>query len=168
MSDVEAMAHGADEAGWEVLYRAHYASTVRLAGLLVGDYHVGEEIAQDAFARLFEAGARVRQPVAYLRATVVNLCRSRIRRLVVERRHRAARSSDPVVEEGTDRVIEQATIRDALRRLSRRQREVVVLRHFAEMSEAETAKTLGISAGSVKTHLHRAMSALAADLEALR
>src|SRR5204862_7428088 len=75
--------------GLEQLYRANYASLVRLAGLLVGDFSLGEEVAQDAFARLVDA-RDVRDPYAYLRATVVNLSRARIRRAVLARRHRAA------------------------------------------------------------------------------
>ncbi|MBV8986638.1 MAG: hypothetical protein JO248_19570 [Acidimicrobiia bacterium] len=81
--------------GLDALYRAHYESMVRLAGLLTGDFSIGEEIAQDAFARLVDARG-VREPSAYLRATVVNLSRSRIRRAVIARRHGAAQAVSSV------------------------------------------------------------------------
>src|SRR5438270_9684666 len=89
-------------ASLEELYKAHYAGLVRLAGLLLGDFFAGEEIAQDAFARLIVASPAVTAPAAYLRATVVNLSRSRIRRAVVARRHRTSPPPDvPSPEERT-------------------------------------------------------------------
>jgi RNA polymerase sigma factor (sigma-70 family) len=154
--------------GLEQLYRAYYESLVRLAGLLVGDFSLGEEIAQDAFARLVDA-RDVRDARAYLRATVVNLSRSRIRRAVIARRHRAVQAVaavDPF--SGPDSVPTQITVRQELGRLPRRQREAVVLRYYAGMTDPEIADALGISTGSVKTHLHRAMAALTERMEALR
>jgi RNA polymerase sigma-70 factor (sigma-E family) len=156
-------------ANLENLYQAQYASLVRLAGLLLGDYLAGEEIAQDAFARLVEASRRVTSPPAYLRATVVNLCRSRIRRAVVARRHRAIQLADPPTgDDGPERVASHMAIAQELAKLPRRQREAVVLRYYADLSEPEIADAMGVSTGSVKTHLHRAMAALAEQMEALR
>jgi len=152
----------------EALYRAHYAPLVRLAGLLVGDFSVGEDVAQDAFARLVDARG-VRDPHAYLRATVVNLSRSRIRRAVLARRHRAAHAGaavDPAA--GPEMVATQVTVREEVARLPRRQREAVVLRYYAGMTDEEIANALGVSPGSVKTHLHRAMTTLTERMEALR
>jgi hypothetical protein len=57
----------------EDLYQGHYASMVRLAGLLLGDYQAGEEVAQEAFARLLKSHARMRQPAGYLRGTVLRM-----------------------------------------------------------------------------------------------
>jgi len=154
---------------WEPLYRSHYAGSVRLAGLLTGDYHHGEEIAQDAFARLLEAGARVENPAAYLRATVVNLSRSRLRRLVLARRRPDPASPDsPGADEGIEAAAAAGAIRAALRRLPTRQREALVLRFYGDLSLAEVASTMGVSEGAVKTHLHRGLAALAPQLEALR
>ncbi len=73
-------------AAWEELYRSRYRATVYLAGLLIGEFRLGEEIAQEAFARLYENLARVEDQPSYLRGTVVNLCRSRVRRAVRARR----------------------------------------------------------------------------------
>lgn len=75
---------------WEHTYVSYFVSTVRLAGLLVGDFHLGEDIAQDAIARLLVARRQVSDPPAYLRRTVLNLCRSHLRRTILARRHRDA------------------------------------------------------------------------------
>lgn len=154
---------------WNDLYSSLYPPMVRLAGLLVCDYRLGEEIAQDAFARLVETGASVSDPAAYLRATIANLCRSRIRRAIVARKQWPAMPERQQIGDSlASSVADSVTIRAALRRLPQRQREAVVLRYYADLSEAETALAMGVSAGSVKTHLHRAMSALSSGLEELR
>jgi len=59
-------------------------------------------------------------------------------------------------------------VRDELARLPRRQREAIVLRYYAGMSDGEIAEALGVTTGSVKTHIHRAMAALVERMEALR
>lgn len=160
---------GTGTGAWDALYRSHYGRSVRLAGLLVGDYQLGEEIAQDAFARLLEAGDRVDNPPAYLRGTVVNLSRSRIRRAVMVRRHPEPPPGPQTgPEEDTDRLAARGVVRKALMGLPRRQREAVVLRYYADLSEAEVAAAMGVAPGSVKTHLHRALSALSESLEELR
>src|SRR5207302_10743745 len=116
-----------DGTGLEKLFRAHYTLLVRLAGLLVGDFSIGEELAQDAFARLVDA-RDVRDPSAYLRATVVNLSRSRIRRAVLARRHRAAHAAATVdTAAGPESVATQVTVRDEPARPPRRRRDAVVL-----------------------------------------
>src|SRR3990167_7592822 len=76
--------------GWGELadvYREHARSLVRLAVLLVDDRGIAEEIVQDAFVLVHRRGDRVERPVAYLRTTVVNLSRSRLRRRLVALRH---------------------------------------------------------------------------------
>jgi len=154
---------------WEPLYRSHYAGSVRLAGLLTGDYHHGEEIAQDAFARLLEAGAKVDNPAAYLRATVVNLSQSRLRRVILARRRPEPAGTDsPGADEGIATRASAGAIRAALGSLPTRQREAVVLRFYGDLPLAEVAATMGVSEGAVKTHLHRGLAALAPRLEALR
>jgi len=160
----------AETAAWQELYRDRYYATVRLAGLLVGDFRLGEDIAQDAFARLFESLADVHDPAAYLRGTVVNLCRRRIRHTIVVRRWWSAVSAGRHVVEadpGED-LAQRSAVQAALRKLPARQRETVVLRYYAGLSDTETAGVMGLSAGTVKTHLHRAMASLARDLEELR
>jgi len=153
---------------WREVYERRYEATVYLAGLLVGDFRLGEEVAQDAFVRLFESWTRVREPDRFLRGTVVNLCRARVRHTMVVRRREPAAGVVDAEPDVADRLVERSAVAVALRRLSRRQREAVVLRHYWQLSEAETAEAMGVSAGAVKTHLSRAVAALAADLEELR
>jgi RNA polymerase sigma-70 factor (sigma-E family) len=158
---------GAGEA-WDDLYADLYPPMVRLAGLLMCDYQLGEEIAQDAFARLVETRDSVSDPASYVRATITNLCRSRIRRAVMARRQRTMVPPRAVGASLADLVANDVSIRVALRRLPQRQREAVVLRFYVDLSEAETASVMGVSVGSVKTHLHRAIRALSSRLEELR
>lgn len=152
------------------LYRAHHRDLVRLATLLVDDQGSAEEAVQDAFVSLARRGPDgIDDARAYLRTAVLNNARSALRRRRVRRRH--LRSVDGP---GTSPAADHAVLLDedarmvlaALRRLSERQREVLVLRYWADLSEAEIATSLGISAGSVKTHAHRGTVALARILEA--
>ena len=148
------------------LHRDHYRSLVRLACLLVDDVGSGEEVVQDAFVRVYRAWPRVDDPLKYLRTAVMNGARSGLRR-----RRSARRYVPPTVraERGADEAVlvraEHAEVLDALRSLPRRQRECLVLRYYADLSEAEIATTLGISAGSVKSHSHRGMAALTVALQ---
>lgn len=148
------------------LHREHYRTLVRLACLLVDDRGCGEEVVQEAFVRVHGAWARVDEPLVYLRATVVNLARSRLRRRVVARRYVApeARAAESAEDEAV-LLADHHEVFDALRALPRRQRECLVLRYYLDLSEAEIASTLGISAGSVKSHSHRGLRALAVRLE---
>ncbi|HVF06617.1 MAG TPA: SigE family RNA polymerase sigma factor, partial [Frankiaceae bacterium] len=159
---------GADEAVTS-LFRAHYAGLVRLAVLLVGDDAGAEDVVQDAFARLHRRWARLRDEEAaygYLRASVVNGSRSRLRRLRVARRHHEPPATDAPSPEA-DAILreEHAEVRRALDLLPRRQREVLVLRFYANLAEADIADTLGISRGAVKSHAFRGIAALTRTLE---
>lgn len=153
------------------LYRSEYAGLVRLACLLVDQREVAEELVQEAFVRLDRSWDRVRDPAAqpaYLRSIVMNLARSSLRRRLVARRHRPAPAPDAAPAE--DHAVlreDQAEVLAAVRLLPGRQRACIVLRFYEDMTEAQIAQTLGISPGSVKTHLHRAMQALTTRLEAL-
>ena len=140
------------------LHRQHYRSLVRLAALL-GDRGAAEEVVQDAFVRVYLAGDRVREPLAYLRRAVVNGARSSLRRRRV--REQAPLTVVRDVLPGED----HSDVVAALRRLPVRQRECLVLRYYLDLSEAEIAAALGISAGSVKTHSHRGLAALEKTLE---
>jgi RNA polymerase sigma-70 factor (sigma-E family) len=148
------------------LHRHHYPELVRLACLLLDDRGAGEEVVQDAFVRVHRAWDRVEQPLPYLRATVLNLSRTRMRRRLVARRHLepASRPAASAEEEQAVLMEHQEVLR-ALRGLPRRQRECLVLRYYVDLSETEIASTLGISEGSVKSHAHRGIAALARHLE---
>ena len=152
--------------GWSelaALYREHARSLIRLAALLVDDVGTAEEIVQDAFVLVHRRWEHVEKPEQYLRKSVVNLSRSRLRRRLVALRHPPAHVPNaPAADELADG---QRGVLAALRSLPRRQREVLVLRYWSELSEAEIATVLGISTGSVKSHAHRGIAALAVKLD---
>jgi RNA polymerase sigma-70 factor (sigma-E family) len=159
----------ADEA-LELLYAAHWRRLVRLAVLLVHDQGSAEEIVQDCFVSVHARWSRLHDPdkaLAYLRQSVVNRSRSHLRHLAVVRRH-ADREAPLEPTAGADHsaydLVQRATVLEALRRLPRRQREVLALRYYLDLSEAEIADTLGISRGAVKSHASRGAAALRAEL----
>lgn len=146
------------------LYERDYRSLVRLAGLLLDDRGACEEIVQDAFVRTLRAGPRDPEKLAaYVRSAVLNGARSRLRRRRVADAHPPAPAM-PVAGIDT-RTVDHALVVSELRRLPDRQRDALALRYFLDLSEAEIAAALGVSAGSVKTHLHRGLAALARRLE---
>ena len=157
------------DAAVTALYVAHYRSLVRLAVLLVGDLGTAEEVVQDAYVRMHGSWRRIREPEAalgYLRTTVVNLARSRLRRRQVARRHAPKPLPDePSAEYGALRRLEHDRVVAALRTLPARQRECLVLRYYGDLSEVQIADTMGISTGAVKSHASRGMSAMRAALE---
>jgi RNA polymerase sigma-70 factor (sigma-E family) len=150
-------------------YTTHWPTLVRLAALLTADPSVAEEIAQEAFVALYGRWSSLRDPAAaagYLRTSVVNGARSRVRHRKVEERHRPPPAPEPAgPEEAAVRSVEDARVLAALRRLPRRQQEVLVLRYYADLFEADIAACIGASRGSVKRHAHRGLAALKAELE---
>ena len=150
----------------ERLYAAHWRRLVRLSVLLVRDVPTAEEVVQDAFVAVHARWSRLRDPdlaLAYLRQAVVNRSRSALRHRAVVTRH-AERRSVPAYASGADEEATAASRReavlDAMRELPRRQREVLALRYYLDLSEAEIADTLGISRGAVKSHASRGSAAL--------
>jgi len=164
----------ADAAGASVdhlteTYQAHYRSLLRLAALLLDDLSSCEDVVQEAFIRVHAARRRVREPektLAYLRQTVVNLSRSTLRRRILGLRLLPKPMPDMAsAEEGAYDALERDQLKAALRGLQRRQREVLVLRYYADMTEAQVADTLGISLGSVKAYGSRGLAALRVLME---
>lgn len=151
-----------------VLYHRHYAELVRTAALLVGDVATAEDVVQDSFIAMHRAWWRLRDPgsaLPYLRRVVMNGARSVLRHRVVADRH--ARTAAPNVasaEEDALVMLARSSVLMALDTLSARQRQVVVLRYYADLSEAQIAAALGISKGSVKAHAARALDSLRAAL----
>ena len=152
---------------YEQLFHAHFRGMVRLAAMLGADDP--EDVAQEAFVRLHGKARALRDPhaaVGYLRTTVVNLTRSRLRHLSVVRRHTDDAPQD-VASAELD-VVRREAGRDlvaALRRLSDRHREALVLRYWLDLSEAEMADAMGVSRGTVKSHVSRGLDALGALME---
>ena len=156
--------------GVAAVFEIHYAHLVRLAWALVGDPTEAEDVVMDAFAGLERRWNHVRRTedaFFYLRTSVVNGSRSRLRRLRVSRAksHSLADLDGAPAEQIAMLHLEHQAVVIALRGLPRRQREVLVLRYYEEATEAEIAETLGISAGSVKTHASRGLHAVADLLE---
>jgi RNA polymerase sigma-70 factor (sigma-E family) len=154
----------------ESVYRDEYRSLVRLASLLLDDLGTCEEVVQDAFVQVWVRGPGLREPdrlPAYLRSAVLNGARSQLRRRIIRRRHLTA-APDPAPAAETTALAGDPTreVLAALRALPERQREVLALRYYLDLSEADIATTLGISPGSVKTHAHRGLATLAQRLEA--
>ncbi|MGQ0431517.1 MAG: SigE family RNA polymerase sigma factor [Microthrixaceae bacterium] len=153
------------------VFRQHYESLVGLARLLLDQRTEAEEVVQEAFARTYDRWAQLRKrgdPLPYVRRSVVNLARGGLRRRLIARRYRPdPEVHTPSAESGAIRAETSRLVIDAVRHLPRRQRECVVLRYYLDCSTAEAAATLGVSEGAVKTHLHRALDALAHRLEGL-
>jgi RNA polymerase sigma-70 factor (sigma-E family) len=151
------------------LYAVHYSALVRLAVMLVRDTPTAEEVVQDAFIAMHDAWGRLRdteRALAYMRQAVVNRSRSVLRhRMVVERNQQKPPPDMPSAEHGALSLLERSAVIAALRELPARQREAIVLRYYADLSEAEIAAAMKISRGAVKSHTSRGMAALRAALE---
>ncbi len=149
------------------LFEQQWRPMLRLAILLVDDRGAAEDAVQDAFVALQRNPRAPADPdaaVAYLRATVVNRCRSVLRHRYVVNRFAASAAplddADPSLAVDSD----AATVR-ALQSLPRRQREVLVLRYWADLSHAQIAAILNIAVGSVKSAASRGLAALRIELE---
>ncbi|MFF8268579.1 RNA polymerase sigma factor [Streptomyces sp. NPDC016562] len=152
------------------LYHAHRLRMVRLAVLLVDDLATAEDVVQDAFTALYrrhgEHITEVDNALGYLRTAVVNTSRSVLRRRRTVRAWTPPTQAD--VPSAEDHVVLDEAHREvlaALGRLTPRRRQVLVLRYWADLSEAEIATTLGISRGAVKSNASRALDALERILE---
>jgi RNA polymerase sigma-70 factor (sigma-E family) len=151
------------------LHRAEYRNLVRLARLLLDDVGASEEVVQDAFVALQLRWRTIREPdraAAWLRSAVLNGARSQLRRRQVRERlsPRPGPDGGPADREALA-ADEHRRVVQALRQLPRRQQEALVLRFYMELNERETAEAMGVSAGSVKTHVHRGLAALTPLLE---
>jgi RNA polymerase sigma-70 factor (sigma-E family) len=146
------------------IYHGHYNQLVRLAVLLVHDVQTAEEVVQDAFEAMHLAWRRLRdseKALQYLRQTVVNRSRSVLRhRKVVDMHAPKPAPDEPSAEHAALALLERSAVAAALRSLPERQREAIALRYYADFSEADIAKAMGISKGAVKSHTARAMSSL--------
>jgi RNA polymerase sigma-70 factor (sigma-E family) len=151
------------------LFEREYRSLVGLARVLVDDQRDAEEVVQEAFTRVFAAWERVNSksdPLSYVRRSVVNLARGRLRRRGVARRTRTPIIDPaPAAEDEMIGDARKAEVLDAIRALPTRQRECIALRYFLDCSTDEAAAILGVSSGSVKTHLHRALKAMEVALK---
>ncbi|MFE7191324.1 RNA polymerase sigma factor [Kitasatospora sp. NPDC057541] len=155
------------------LYLTHRLSLVRLAVLLVDHQDQAEDVVQEAFAKLYQRHGEqlddLDNALAYLRTAVVNGARS------VLRRRRTAREYVPPHEADAPSAEDHAVLHDehrrvlvAMQELTPRQREVLVLRYWSDLSESEIAEILAVSRGTVKSTASRALDALEKKLEHAR
>jgi RNA polymerase sigma-70 factor (sigma-E family) len=147
------------------LYHARRLNLVRLAALMVDDLPTAEDIVQDVFAGMYRRhGAQLRSvndPHAYLTSAVMNAARSVLRRRRSARAYVPPRPTlVPAAEDEALRSEGDAEVLAALGRLTVRQRQVVVLRYWSELSEQEIADALHVSRGTVKSTANRALTIL--------
>ncbi len=166
MSEQRKGAMGTGSQDFDAYVRASGPRLKRLAYLLTGDVDTAEDLLQSAYAKVLPRWRRVRtyhDPDAYVRRVMVNL------RTSWWRRHRGRESlgEPPVRAAAGDLADEQAeldALLAALRALPVRQRTAVVLRHYCDLSEADTAAAMGISVGGVKSQTSKGLSALRAAM----
>ena len=137
-------------AALEDVFRREYDAMLRLAHLITGSTEAAEDVVQESFVRLCRNWDRAAQPGAYLRTVVVSRCRSWQRRRILERQPQP-RPPTPSVDG------EARELLDALAHLGARQRAALVLRFYADLSEAEVAEALGCRPGTVKSLVHRGL-----------
>jgi RNA polymerase sigma-70 factor (sigma-E family) len=164
---------GAAAAGRAVtqLYEAHALGMIRLAHIMLGDRQSAEDVVQEAFCGLYRRWSHLSDPasaVHYVRSAVLNGCRSVLRRRATSLAPRGlagvawpAQSAESAVLT----IAERDAIMRAVRQLPPRQREALVLRFYLDLSAEETATTMGISPGSVRSATHRALASLGRMLQ---
>jgi len=152
-----------DEDPFTAFVRAHHASLFRTAYLMTGDYQRAEDLVQTTLVRLYQRWPRVssmERPVGYARKVLVNQASSWWRR---RSSHESPLllSDEPAWSGRMDEVPEHERVWAAVLTLPPRQRAVIVLRFYEDLSEAEIATTLGMAPGTVKSHCHTANRRLA-------
>ncbi len=167
-----ARSQGADaRAAVTALYQDHAVGLIRLAVVMLGDRPAAEDVVQEAFAGLYRRWDHLsgkERALGYVRVSVLNGCRSRLRARIRDVRLAAA-SPATLADAPADQAVligeEHAAVLTALRRLPDRQREALVLRYYLDLSEPEIAASMGINRGTVKSTTSRALAALARLLE---
>ncbi|MFB4315881.1 SigE family RNA polymerase sigma factor [Actinomadura sp. 21ATH] len=146
------------------LFRAHHLALVRLALLMLGDRTAAEDVVQDVYTRLHGRRGRIPDPpdelLAYARASVLNACRTLLRRRALTRR--LVPAPPPVWSAESDALIadDRRRVLKALAGMPPRQREAIVLRYYLDLSEAEMAAAMGVRPGTVKSTLARGLARL--------
>lgn len=152
-----------DRDGYADVFRSHHDAMLRLAYLLCGDPHRAEEAVAEAFAKVWPhwKRGRVTDERSYLRRAVVNELRSRARRRVVEDRESDRRKATGRGDlTGQEQALERHGLLVALAELPVRQRAVIVLRFYEDLTEATTAEALGMRVGTVKSQTSRGLARL--------
>jgi RNA polymerase sigma-70 factor (sigma-E family) len=138
-------------------YEGHFTELVRLAALLSGSSDAAPDLVQDCFVRLHGRWESVREPLPYVRRSVVHACASHHRRAAVARRNPPP--EPPATELGADE------LEDALADLPARQRAAVVLRYYCDLPDADIARALRCREGTVRSLVSRALADLRKVIE---
>jgi RNA polymerase sigma-70 factor, ECF subfamily len=156
-----------DVNAWDQLVQAHQQPIFRLAYLILGDADDAEDVAQETFLRAYAALDRfdISRPLRpWLMQITTNLCRNWLRSVA---RYLGAlqnvlhnESISPTAIQQAEQNLEAAALWKAVRRLRMEDQQVIYLRYYLECSEMETAETLGIAQGTVKSRQHRALARL--------
>jgi RNA polymerase sigma-70 factor (sigma-E family) len=155
----------------EAFCHAEYDGLVGLLGLYCGDGFVAEELAQEALARTCRDWRRVRtmsRPDAWLRRVAINLARSRFRRLLAERRANERSHARTGTAHHDPDAAGRVAVREAIAALPHRQKAVLILLYFGDMTMAQVADLLDCPEGTVKSLSHRAIDRLRRESPALR
>ena len=150
------------------LFRLHYLDLVRLAMRLVDDQETAEDLVQDVFLGLARRPVPMADPPRYLRTAVLNRSRSALRRRKLARAGRPIRPVAPQTDSADVPALqgsERRRLLQAINALPRRQREVIVLRYYEDLSVARIAEVLGIRPGAVSSALNRALGTLSRTAE---
>ena len=160
------------EAAVTALYQAHALGMIRLAHIMLGDRASAEDVVQEAFYGLYRrwsALADTGNAIAYVRSSVLNGCRSALRRQSWARGRAEGQRAVPPTEISAEAAAitleERQEVLRALRRLPARQREALVLRFYLDLSAEESAATMGIGPGSVRSAIHRGLDSLGRMLQ---
>ncbi len=153
------------------MYQAHAVGLIRLAVVMLGDRAAAEDVVQDVFCGLYRRWSHLADTgnaLVYVRSSVLNRCRSELRRRTRAAR-RVARQTAPRDAASAEVMAliteEHREVLDALRRLAPRQREALVLRFYLDLPVPEIAEAMGVTQGTIKSTTSRGLSALAQLLE---
>jgi RNA polymerase sigma-70 factor (sigma-E family) len=163
-----AAADAGAEAAVGALYDDAAVGLIRLAYLMLGDRPSAEDVVQDAFFGLYRNWARLAdhdRALSYVRSSVLNGCRSALRRRAAGRRLTTYQPPAASAEATALGHEERREVMQAVRRLPDRQREALVLRFYLDLPDAEIARIMGLRPSSVRSATHRALKALGLSLE---
>jgi len=155
------------------LYAEHAVGLIRLGFIMLGDRGAAEDVVQDAFLGLYRNWDRLTDPakaLPYVRSSVLNGCRAALRaRARRDRSDRAAARDGLLAFDSAEAAVllseEHREVFAAVRKLASRQREALLLRYYLGLSQDETAQVMGISTGTVKSALSRAIAAVGRTLK---
>jgi RNA polymerase sigma-70 factor (sigma-E family) len=149
------------------LYAEHAVGLIRLGFIMLGDRGAAEDVVQDAFFGLYRNWDRLDDPakaLTYVRSSVLNGCRAALRAQARRDRRDRAVAGDGAAADPVEAAVllseEHREVIAAVRKLASRQREALMLRYYLDLSPDETAQVMGISTGTVKSALSRAIAAV--------